>query len=144
MPSSDFSYPQALLNYNSTLRIDPIWEHGRLTYLQSAGLSCGGGWSPEVLDNDGEQIDVFIGLLKWQSDASRRQWYYDYSRMSYEDLGWRVEGLRKMATLGIESHCLALGMNDKALITLWEHWGFPEGGVERKQAAKVDNPTGFL
>ena len=31
----------------------------------------------------------------------------------HDEPGWRVDGLRKMATLGVESHCSSLGKNTK-------------------------------
>lgn len=112
----------------------PEWSNTHcLPYipLYSAGHYRGGGWNIKPAVSKGQEADVFLGVLYWESDEARRQWYDDYSRMSYDDFGWRVEGLRKTASLGVESYCLPLIGNEKEHMAFWERHGFPAGGVKR-------------
>ena len=73
---------------------------------------------------------MFVGFFYWESDFARKQWCEDFAASSYDRLGWRRDGLRAMAALGVESYCLPLGENTKEHIEIWERMGFPKGGVK--------------
>ena len=64
--------------------------------------------------------------------------------MSYDELGWRVDGLRKMASLGVESYYLLLGENKKDWVRRNERWGFLEGGVKPEKSVDMNIPGGVL
>ena len=123
-------------NDRSTLRTGTIdvpskaGPHGGTMHLGSAGLTRGSSWNSEPFSRREQNADVFVAFLEWQSESARKQWYDDYSRMSYNELGWRVDGLKKMASLGVESYWLDLSQDDKEKMILWQQQGFPEGGVE--------------
>ncbi len=65
--------------------------------------------------------------------------------MSYEKLGWRIDGLKKMASLGVESYCLPLSEENEEWISRYERWGFPDGEAKpRKPFPKTIIPGGVL
>ncbi len=124
-----------------TLLTDAITENGRKAWLSYAGSNIGGGWCSQTINIDGQDADVFIGLNSWQSVAARKQWYDDFSKMSYDQIGWRVDGLKRLASLGVDSYCLPLSQNDEEWISRYERWGFPNGGAKPRKIVHV--PLGF-
>lgn len=99
-------------------------------HLASAGFGCGGSWTSSPVTIKDQDADVFVGFTYWENFDTRKQWIADYTRAPYDRLGWRLEGLKNAATLGVESHCLLLGNETKEIIERWEELGFPEGGVK--------------
>lgn len=124
-----------------TLLTDAITENGRKAWLSYAGSNIGSGWCSQTINIDGQDADVFIGLNSWQSVAARKQWYDDFSKMSYDQIGWRVDGLKRLASLGVDSYCLPLSQNDEEWISRYERWGFPNGGAKPRKIVHV--PLGF-
>lgn len=104
----------------STLRPGRAQEH-----FAQAGNHTGGAFSSDPVDVDGHAADVFLGFILWKSAAARDQWYDDYSRMSRQDVGWITDGLRELASFGVQSFCLRLSSDSKSRIERWENLKMP-------------------
>ena len=120
------------LTANSTLSPGGYAEGCNYSHPPQAGKDYGGAWALPSTVGGGEGKGIFIGFLSWWDEAAKRQWYNDYSKMSYKAYGWRIDGLRRMASLGVESYCASMQENNMEWLEWNERLGFPQGGVKRQ------------